>query len=945
MPLSTGQMIQERYRIVSLLGQGGMGAVYRAWDTRLNVPVALKEMTPQPGLEWHTLAQLRLQFQQEAAILARLNHPNLVRVTDFFESEDNTYLVMDFVDGENLAARILREGRVPEAQALTWATQLLDALQYCHQQGIIHRDVKPQNVIIRPDGKAVLVDFGLVKLWDPNDPRTKTVMRGVGTPEYAPPEQYDSESGHTDPRSDVYGLGATLYHALSGQAPPTATMRMASPERFVPLRELAFDVTPCTESAVMRALELSRSARWPDAAAMATALRPAAAVQPADSAPPVASPSQLPPSTPAHRVPGCVWVGGGFAALLLVIGMAAAGIFACRYITTELGRATPTAAEVPASPTPPTWTDSGEMTTLDHPFGGLRMQYPSGWVVEFVSNGIAIAESQQVLDNMDWSNGAILVILSGPADEMTQQVDAPPTAEGLLEAVLASFISSNNATTGSVETRQFASQQGVGYSLEWQQGEQSIQGYAASYLDDDIGAVILTVAPDPRWSELWPALDRTFSSLVFYAPLESVERGTIELSQTQTAVLDPGGVDSWNYRSTSGDEYITIEVTGSGDWDPKIEVYDADGNLFASDDDSGGNLNPRLSSLQLPPGQYSLRVLAFSGYGEYRLAVRPASAPGGGSISYNETIESILEQGEHEEWTFEGQAGDMVDISMVGNDSLNDTYLELYGPDNALLITDDDSGGNLDALIGGYILPQTGQYRIVARAFSDGIGPYVLILSQVDIEVQSLEYGSSERGELTPTTLRNYWVFDGATGDVVDISMVGSGNLTDTYLELYGPDGTPLTYDDDSGDGLFALINDYRLPQSGSYRIVARAFSSSLGAYTISLEQAEIDQQSISYGETQSGQLTELERRHYWTFEGSAGDRVTISMVGQGALDDTYLELYGPDGALLITDDDSGEGFFALIENYTLPDTGTYTIIARAYSSDVGTYNLTLQSR
>ncbi|MEA3310178.1 MAG: serine/threonine-protein kinase, partial [Chloroflexota bacterium] len=155
--LTTGTVLQNRYRIVSLLGQGGMGAVYRAWDIRLKGPVALKEMTPQPGLDPYTLTQLRQQFEQEAIVLARLNHLHLVNVTDFFEEGGNTYLVMDFVKGESLADRIERQGALPEREVLVWAGQLLDALEYCHAQGIIHRDVKPQNVIITPEGEAVLV--------------------------------------------------------------------------------------------------------------------------------------------------------------------------------------------------------------------------------------------------------------------------------------------------------------------------------------------------------------------------------------------------------------------------------------------------------------------------------------------------------------------------------------------------------------------------------------------------------------------------------------------------------------------------------------------------------------------------------------------------------------------------------------------------------------------
>jgi serine/threonine-protein kinase len=267
------QVLIDRYRIVSMLGQGGMGAVYRAWDLRLNIPVAVKEMVPQPGLDKEMLDSLTEQFTQEAKVLARLNHPHLVRVTDYFEIENRSYLVMDFVEGESLAERIKREGALPEAQVLGWAEQLLDALAYCHSRGIIHRDVKPMNVIIRPDGRVVLVDFGLVKLWDPRDPRTKTAMRGMGTPEYAPPEQYDMAMGHTDPGSDIYGLGATLYHALTGQAPPTATLRIADPSQMTSPRSMVPGVSRQTENAILKAVELNRTRRWQRAEEMARSLK------------------------------------------------------------------------------------------------------------------------------------------------------------------------------------------------------------------------------------------------------------------------------------------------------------------------------------------------------------------------------------------------------------------------------------------------------------------------------------------------------------------------------------------------------------------------------------------------------------------------------------------------------------------------------------------------
>jgi len=331
-PLSTGPLppnavLQDRYQVVSLLGQGGMGAVYRARDTRLDVLVALKEMTPQPGLDPYTLAQLRQQFWQEAAVLARLDHSNLVRVTDFFEEGGNAYLVMNFVEGESLADRIEQQGAQPEDQVLGWAGQLLDALAHCHSQGIVHRDVKPQNVILRPDGRAVLVDFGLVKLWDPHDPRTKTAMRGMGTPEYAPPEQYDLGPGNTDPRSDVYSLGATMYHALTGQAPPTATQRIASRSAFRPPRVLNKHISPVTEVTVLRALELTMEDRFTTAQEMATALKTEAPPPPPPPPPPpkprrtkVLRQTQASPvSRQKKQIPVRPWVVGGLVMAMLTV--------------------------------------------------------------------------------------------------------------------------------------------------------------------------------------------------------------------------------------------------------------------------------------------------------------------------------------------------------------------------------------------------------------------------------------------------------------------------------------------------------------------------------------------------------------------------------------------------------------------------------------------------
>ena len=273
MPLVPGQVIHNRYRVLALLSsQGGMSAVYEVMDNTLNVRCALKEMLPYPGTEGSALPDLREQFRQEAQLLASLRHPNLPRVSDHFEEDGNAYLVMEFVYGRRLDEVITQEGDLSEDEVLDWARQLIGALAHCHERGVIHRDVKPQNVIITWQGQAVLVDFGLAKLVDPKDPRTRTVMRGLGTPEYAPPEQYDTRKGGTDPRTDIYSLGATLYHALSGTAPPTATERVVDPAILVPARQVRDDVSEVTDQVLSRAMALRPSYRFQSIAEMHQAL-------------------------------------------------------------------------------------------------------------------------------------------------------------------------------------------------------------------------------------------------------------------------------------------------------------------------------------------------------------------------------------------------------------------------------------------------------------------------------------------------------------------------------------------------------------------------------------------------------------------------------------------------------------------------------------------------
>jgi serine/threonine protein kinase len=261
--LAPGTILRDRYKIVELAGRGGMGATYRAEDLRLKGRLcAVKEALPDPDASPEELQQSREQFYQEASTLARLDHPNLPKVSDYFTAAERDYLVMDFVPGQDLKemlASALREGHpLSEHQVLIWADQLCDALSYMHSQEppVLHRDIKPSNIKITPAGNVKLVDFGLVKVLVPDDQRTITVVQGRGTVQYIPLEQYGGDTGHTDARSDIYSLGATLYHLLTGQPPLDAKQRFLKPRSLPSLRNLNPAISQQTEQAILWCLAM-----------------------------------------------------------------------------------------------------------------------------------------------------------------------------------------------------------------------------------------------------------------------------------------------------------------------------------------------------------------------------------------------------------------------------------------------------------------------------------------------------------------------------------------------------------------------------------------------------------------------------------------------------------------------------------------------------------------
>jgi eukaryotic-like serine/threonine-protein kinase len=264
MSLESGSYLNNRYKILDILGQGGMGAVYRADDENLGIVVAVKE-------NLFTTEEYARQFRREANILASIRHPNLPRVFDHFEIADQgQYLVMDYIVGEDLRQRMDRVGVIDEEAAIISGAAICDALYYLHSRKpvILHRDIKPGNIKIDSEGQSFLVDFGLAKIVRGSE-ATTTGARAM-TPGYSSPEQYGT--ARTDSRSDVYSLGATLYAAISGNLPEDGLARAMEQVDLTPLRFHNSKISRRVAVVIEKALEIHPEDRYQTAEELKLAL-------------------------------------------------------------------------------------------------------------------------------------------------------------------------------------------------------------------------------------------------------------------------------------------------------------------------------------------------------------------------------------------------------------------------------------------------------------------------------------------------------------------------------------------------------------------------------------------------------------------------------------------------------------------------------------------------
>ncbi|MGN0037044.1 MAG: serine/threonine protein kinase [Bacteroidaceae bacterium] len=262
-----------KYQIVRFIGAGGFGCTYEAKHTLLDSRVALKEFfvndfcnrdeeTGQVSIATQSkvelVGKLKKKFIEEARALFQMHHPGIVRVIDIFEENGTAYYVMEYIDGQSLGDLVKQRGCLPEAEAVGYIRQVAEALTYVHGLNRLHLDIKPGNIMLNAEGKAILIDFGASKHYDDETGENTSTLLGVNTKGYAPVEQVNQSFTSFSPATDIYALGATLYKLLTGVTPPPSTILHSEEATLAPLPP---SVSAATRKAVAAAMQLLRKNR------------------------------------------------------------------------------------------------------------------------------------------------------------------------------------------------------------------------------------------------------------------------------------------------------------------------------------------------------------------------------------------------------------------------------------------------------------------------------------------------------------------------------------------------------------------------------------------------------------------------------------------------------------------------------------------------------------
>src|SRR5579859_5366862 len=429
--IETGTVLANRYEILALLGQGGMGAVYKAHDKELERTVALKLIRA----DLASNPEILRRFKQELILARQVTHENVIRIFDLGQSEGIKFISMDFVEGQDLRVLLLERGKFPAEQAARLMLQICRALEAAHAEGVIHRDLKPQNIMLDANGRAYVMDFGIARsAYLPGMTQTGAL---IGTPEYMSPEQGKGEK--LDERSDLFSLGVIFYELVTGQSPfysetPLATLWKRMQEKAKPLCELDPAIPKPLSDIVAKAMEIEPADRFASAGEMAQQLELWLG--------PSAGTSVIYVPAP-HKRAYWKWVSAGLAVLLVIGG------FAFRFANPK-----PKAAHAPVSVLVADFTNHTGDPVFDdtlEPMFNVALEGAS--FVNAFSRGDARKLAQQLphpTDKLDEQPARLVAVNQGVGavvtGELSRRGDKYSISATALDAVSGNVIAKSEAT-------------------------------------------------------------------------------------------------------------------------------------------------------------------------------------------------------------------------------------------------------------------------------------------------------------------------------------------------------------------------------------------------------------------------------------------------------------------------------------------------------------------
>ncbi|MBN1966235.1 MAG: PPC domain-containing protein, partial [Anaerolineae bacterium] len=402
----------------------------------------------------------------------------------------------------------------------------------------------------------------------------------------------------------------------------------------------------------------------------------------------------------------------------------------------------------------------------------------------------------------------------------------------------------------------------------------------------------------------------------------------ITVGQTVTATLAGPTGDRWSFSASAGDGVMV--AMESSDFDTYLELYDASNVMVGYNDDAGGTDRSRLGYVIPITGTYTIVARGYStdAAGSYTLSLMPAQAQiEPQPITVGGTGSGMLVNPTGDRWFFDGMAGMAVVIDLVSDDF--DTVLQLQDASGSAITENDDGGAEYNSSI-GYILPATATYNLVVLSYQGGAGAYTLTISVT--EPRPIGYGETISGTLGVPAVQ-LWSFAGMAGDMLNIGM--NSDDFDTYLVLFGPDGSEVSRNDDGPIGYNALIQGATLPDTGTYTIAAHSYGRDQGDYTLSLATSVVETMEI--GQTITGTLSDPGGAR-WQFTAPANTGIMARVSSDDF--DTVLELLDGSGNQIAYNDDSDGSNSAI--GAALQAGGTYTLVVNSYSGGTGDYTLSL---